>query len=295
MSDISQRPRVVLIDLSNLAWACWHPAEAAQKAGEEALAKHRVGCAVCNIGDPCPDQPKQYDAKQVLLVNVDLKFGTLTEAIHVPLAQWICVKDGRDPIRRQLLPEYKANRTKHDFDPRPMVEEHIRRKGCRFAIAPAGEADDAIAALTKVLTDQGRMNVTIVSSDKDLWQLWNPPFVDIYLTSQKRFLDRNYLGQKFPERSKTSKVPGIEAVRHVRLCKSAWGDASDAIPNVLPRLQAELTPLIKAGDGTLSDLLGRVAALGSAKLQKAVADNLERLKVNYQVVTLQDDVKVEWL
>lgn len=301
---LPKRDTIVLVDFSGLAWTCWEPALSAQEASQAALAAHQATCASCELDEPCPTKPRVYDAKRVLLENIDLKFGTLTEAIDTPVKTWVMVKDGKDARRRQLWPAYKANREEKPFDPRPLAEEHIRKKGCRFCWSPEAEADDAIATMAKVLSegvlgptvDIPAKDVVIVSSDKDLWQLWDPPRVRIYLTTKKEFLGKEYLNKKFPERSKTSKVPGIEDVRHVRLCKALWGDPSDNIPNAMPRAQADLAPLIKASDGTLD---GFLALCTTVRLGDKVMGRLdaarEQIRTNYEVVGLYYDVPVIWL
>lgn len=296
---LPKRDTIVLVDFSNLAHTCWHPAVAAQEAGLKALEEHRGKCVVCEIGDPCDAKPRQYDAKKVLLENLNLKFGTLAEAIGTSVKTWVMVKDGRETKRRQLWPAYKGTREPMEFDPRPLAEEHLRAKGCRFCWSPEAEADDTIATMATDLAASG-MDVVIVSSDKDMWSLWNPPQIRIYLTTKKEFLTREYLGSKFPERSKTSKVPGIEDVRHVRLCKALWGDPSDNLPNAAPRMQAELTPLIKSGDGTLSGFFiqAECAFLRgqlSKRCHQLLVDCGGQVCTNYEVAGLYLDVPVEWL
>lgn len=293
---------IVLVDFSGLAWTCWEPALSAQEAGERALAEHRAKCASCELGDPCPTKPRQYDAKKVLFENIDLKFGTLIESINVPVKTWVMVKDGKDARRRQLWPAYKMNREQKPFDPRPLAEEHIRSKGARFCWSPEAEADDAIATMAKVLSEGvpeagiRPKKVIIVSSDKDLWQVWNPPLVEIYLTTKKEFLTKEYVHRKFPDRSKTSKVPGIDSVKHVRLCKALWGDPSDNIPNAMPRMQGDLTPLIKESDGTLDHFLSLCTdvRLGDKVMGKLDAAR-NQIRTNWEVVGLYLDVPVVWL
>lgn len=291
MPDAIRRTTVVLVDFSGLAWTCYEPALSAEEAGKKALAAHREVCASCELGDPCDAKPKQYDAKRVTLTNVDLKLGSISEQLDVPVKQWLMVKDGHDTTRRALWPAYKANREQKPFDPRPLVQEYLtEKKGCTFMWAEDAEADDAIATMTHDLVE-ANFDVVIVSSDKDLWQLWQPPRVRIFLTTKNEFLGKEYLYKKFPERSKTSKVPGIEDVRHVRLCKALWGDPSDNIPNAMPRAQADLVPLIKSSDGTLEDFLSRctTVTLGDkvmGRLEKA----LGQIRINYDIVGLRGDV-----
>ncbi len=291
---LPKRDTIVLVDFSGLAWTCWEPALSAQEASQAALAAHQATCASCELGEPCPTKPRVYDAKRVLLENIDLKFGTLTEAIDTPVKTWVMVKDGKDARRRQLWPAYKANREEKPFDPRPLAEEHIRKKGCRFCWSPEAEADDAIATMAKVLSegvlgptvDIPAKDVVIVSSDKDLWQLWDPPRVRIYLTTKKEFLTREYMEKKLR----------VDDPRHVRLVKALWGDPSDNIPNALPRMQKQVLPLLKKSGGDLDTFVPMVTATAcGARCVQLLGENLEQVRTNWEVVGLYYDVPVIWL
>jgi 5'-3' exonuclease len=276
---------VVLVDFSGLSWTCYEPALSAQVAGEQALAEHKTKCALCEMGDPCDSKPRQYDARQILLTNIDLKIGTLSESIDTSVKTWIMVKDGKDARRRFLWPAYKANREKKPFDPRPLTEEYLRKKGCRFCWSPEAEADDTIATMARDLSESG-MNVIIVSSDKDLWQCWDPPRVRIYLTTKKEFLTREYMEKKLRVTE-----PG-----QVRLIKALWGDPSDNIPNAIPRMQAQLVPLVKSCNGSLQDFLAQTQRMPlSARCQQLLKEQLSQVLTNWDVVGLYLDVPVVWL
>lgn len=278
------RPTITLVDFSGLAWTCYEPALSAQRAGEEDLARHREKCAVCELGEPCTSRPRQYDAKDVLLTNIDLKFETLAEAIQTPVKTWVMVLDGQDDWRRKVCPQYKGNREKKDYDPRPRAEQHVRGKGCRFVVSEKAEADDAIATMALQLRDQ--FDIVVVSSDKDLWAVWDPPAVRVYLPVKKAWLDREYMEKRLR----------VDQPRHIRLVKALWGDPSDNLPNCAPRTQAQLVPLIKQSDGTLDHFL---ALAKSASLTDTCRGHLNRglanICGNYQVVGLLTDVPIAWL
>jgi 5'-3' exonuclease len=276
---------IVLVDFSNLAHCVWHPAVAAQKAGEDALVAHKAQCASCEIGEPCTNKPRQYDAKQVLLTNLDLKLQTLSEAIVPPIKSWVFVKDGKDLSKRALFPGYKSGRPVMEFDPKPLAEAHLREKGCRFAWSSHAEADDAICTMANDLKASG-MKVVVVSSDADLWALYDPPLVRIYLMTRKEWLEPAHIEKKF----------GFREPQFIRLSKSLWGDSSDAIPNVVPRQQKQLMPLIKASDGTLEGLESLLTQSAvSAKCWALFYGNVKQVRVNYQLVTLNAEVPIEWL
>lgn len=276
---------IVLVDFSGLSWCCWAPAVSAQEAGQKALAEHQAKCASCELGEPCPTKPRQYDPKKVLLENIDLKLQTLYDAIDVPVKSWIMVKDGRDERRRQLYPAYKGNREEKSFDPRPMTEEYLRTKGCRFCWCPDAEADDTIATMAIDLSEAG-MRVVIVSADKDLWQVWNPPYVRIYLTTKKEWLTVDYMDKRMR----------VTDPRHIRLVKALWGDPSDNLPNALPRMQKQVLPLLKKSDGSLDAFLSSMSTVAVGdRCMELLDKGRDQIRTNYEVVGLYTDVPVTWL
>ncbi len=282
---LPKRDTIVLVDFSGLAWTCYEPALSAQEAGEATLAAHRAKCANCELGEPCPTKPRQYDAKKVLLENLDLKFGTLTEAIDTKVKTWVMVKDGKDARRRQLWPAYKANREQKPFDPRPLAEEHVRKKGARFCWSPEAEADDTIATMAGDLV-AGGFNVIIVSSDKDMWQVWDPPRVRIYLTTKKEFLTREYMEKKLR----------VNEPNQVRLVKALWGDSSDNIPNALPRMQKQVLPLVKSCQGDLEAFFTSMSTVAVGdRCMELLDKGRQQIRTNWEVVGLYLDVPVVWL
>ena len=87
------------------------------------------------------------------------------------------VFDSPEPTpRHDLYPEYKANRLKVPEDllaQIPVVKDVIDALGVQRIEVPGAEADDIIGTLSRLAEDKG-MDVVIVSSDKDLYQLVSP-------------------------------------------------------------------------------------------------------------------------
>ncbi|HLO09926.1 MAG TPA: DNA polymerase I, partial [Desulfobacteria bacterium] len=89
----------------------------------------------------------------------------------------VAVFDSREPTpRHALYPDYKANRLKTPEDLAaqiPVVDKMIDALGvCRLSVAGA-EADDIIGTLSRRAEMRG-IDVVIVSSDKDMYQLVSP-------------------------------------------------------------------------------------------------------------------------
>lgn len=252
-------PRILLFDLSALSFQCFFPAEQAHKAN-----------------------PEKYDLRQVFLFNLDRKIDGILKDVGAKPEDCIFVKDGKDPVRKQLLPKYKSNRPKRDVDPRPWAIEHLLSRGFRVMWSATAEADDAIASLAQGLCAVGQ-SVVVVSPDKDLWALWAPPRVRIYLPTKGKWLTLTDMESKL----------GVSEAKHVHLVKTLWGDPSDCIPNLAPRLQKTLMPLVKCSDGTLNEFFARVQNVGvSTSCYQTLRKNWEQIETNYKVVQLRTDCEV---
>jgi len=275
---------LVIVDFSNIVHTCYHPAIAAQQQGQAALELHVTTCGVCSLGDPCPSRPKQYDPQQVFRTNLRLKTETLSQAIHVPVKQWIFVKDGSKQSRLDLFPEYKSGRTPMTFDAKSIAEEFWRNLGCKFAICPTTEADDSIATIVRASRPQ--FDIIIVSSDADLWTLYDPPGISIYLPTSKEWLGPARIEKKF----------GFTNPKFIRLHKTFFGDSSDHIPNLMPRMQKSIIPIILASDGGLDSVLGPVySGQASPKAREMLIKNEIGVKRNWELVGLNFEADIEWL
>lgn len=135
---VDAKPRVILIDLSSIWWSAWH------SSGEDAVsaAKERTLAAIRRIvGDGSP------------LVA-------------------ICCDSGRS-FRKDLAPEYKANRPDKDqaaLGELDRVKDRLRLDGMLLWEAKGFEADDVIASAVHAARANGH-DVLIASADKDLLQL----------------------------------------------------------------------------------------------------------------------------
>src|SRR5882724_7785712 len=78
-------------------------------------------------------------------------------------------------FRTELLPSYKANRSKRPDDFNPQEERIlniVRDAGVPIFVKPGFEADDVIATMATLLCDQD-YEIFLVSKDKDLRQILN--------------------------------------------------------------------------------------------------------------------------
>ena len=105
-------------------------------------------------------------------------FSTLFSLMGQHNADYLAVvMDERKPtFRHEMYPEYKANRDKAPEDLHaqvPMIKETLCRMGVPVVSREGFEADDMIASLVALATEEG-MHSVMVTADKDLMQLVSP-------------------------------------------------------------------------------------------------------------------------
>ena len=128
----------------------------------------------------------------------------------------------RKTFRNEIYADYKANRSEAPDDLVPQFE-YIRKSVLAFNLSSVDlinyEADDLIATYTEQILAKGA-KVTIVSSDKDLMQLYKKE-VRLYDPMKNKFITPEDIVNKFGVDSK--KVIDVQALA---------GDSSDNIPGV---------------------------------------------------------------
>lgn len=129
--------------------------------------------------------------------NVGIIFGFLKQMFYLSdkfkTDKFIFAWDSRKSFRKQIYPEYKANRIKErteeeiEFDKQAFKQFSIIRKEVLSSIGfknnfifTGYEADDIIGS---IIRDNPIVKTVIVSSDSDLFQLLSP-FVKIYRNKQ---------------------------------------------------------------------------------------------------------------
>ncbi|MGN1091885.1 MAG: DNA polymerase I [Alphaproteobacteria bacterium] len=160
----------------------------------------------------------------------------------------------RKNFRNTIFPDYKANRTEVPADLIPqfsLIRKAVDALGIASVEKEGYEADDLIASYAKQAVQCG-YDVVIVSADKDLTQLMNPPKISVYDPMKKRFVSHDDVFKKFgvlPD-----KVVEVQAL---------MGDSTDNIPGVKgigPKTAAELIIQYGSLDGIyehLSEITGR--------------------------------------
>ncbi|HEX9191853.1 MAG TPA: DNA polymerase, partial [Candidatus Deferrimicrobiaceae bacterium] len=191
------------------------------------------------------------------------------------------VFDSREPTpRHALFPEYKANRLKVPEDLAaqiPVVEELIDALGVPRIEVPGVEADDLIGTLSRRAEEQG-MDVVIVSSDKDLYQLVS-----------KRVKVRDGLKENTVGEEQVEQVFGVPPGKVPDLLALA-GDPSDNVPGV-PGIGEKTASGMIREFGSLDELLAHPERLSGSRREK-IERNAEAARLCLRLVTIDREVPV---
>ena len=176
--------------------------------------------------------------------------------------------------RHVMYPEYKANRLKVPEDllvQIPLVKEVIDALGvCRIEL-PGAEADDIIGTLARAAEAKG-MDVVIVSSDKDLYQLVSPA-VRV----------RDGLKERMVGEAEVMEVFGVAPSRVADLLALA-GDPSDNVPGV-PGIGEKTAAELIREFGSLEELLSHTDRLKGSRKEK-IEKNAEAARLCMKLMTI---------
>lgn len=196
-----------------------------------------------------------------------------------------CFDVSRDTFRKAKFADYKIQRP-----PMPdglssqisLIKEIVAAYGIAIFEKEGYEADDVIATLTHQARVRG-IPVVIVSADKDILQLVGDG-VTVFSPHKDEgvFYDRKLIQERFgigPER-----IADIMAL---------MGDATDNIPGVAGIGEKTAVELIREF-GSLDGLLGATARLKPQRLKKAVEEGREKIRLNRELVTLDNSLDLDF-
>jgi DNA polymerase-1 len=185
-------------------------------------------------------------------------------------------------FRTKLYPDYKAHRPDPPDDLRPqfpLIRDAVRAFDLPSIEMLGYEADDLIATYVREARAAGA-TVTIVASDKDLMQLVGDGVV-MYDTMKDRRIDIPEVIEKFGV--PPSKVIEVQAL---------IGDSTDNVPGV-PGIGPKTAAQLISEYGDLETLLLRASEIKQDKRRQALIDNADKARLSKQLVTLDDQVKLE--
>ena len=199
-------------------------------------------------------------------------------------------KGSRESHRRQLYPEYKANRSETPADLRPqmpLVREAVRAFGLPVIELDRTEADDLIATYARAAEAKGA-EVVIVSADKDLQQLVSPRI---------RFYDAES-GSKGKPGYRPERNLDVEAVvakweglqpGQIGDALALIGDTSDNIPGV-PGIGLKTAAQLLLEYGSLEALLEGASAIKQPKRRENLLAAAEGARLSRRLVELDCSV-----
>jgi DNA polymerase I len=191
------------------------------------------------------------------------------------------VFDSKGPtFRKELYPEYKANRSAMPEDLVPQIP-YIKQVVAGFNLPalekPGFEADDIIATLAGRFSARG-VEVTIVSGDKDLMQVVSDQ-VKMLDTMKDKLYGPDEVAERFVS---TGQVVEVQALA---------GDSSDNIPGVPGVGEKTAVKLIREF-GCVENLLANLDQV-KGKLQEKLREFGDQALLSKRLVTLDCQVPLE--
>ena len=188
----------------------------------------------------------------------------------------------RKTFRNAIYSDYKANRSDPPEDLAPQFE-YIRKSVIAFNLPSVDlinyEADDLIATYTQQILEKGA-KVTIVSSDKDLMQLYKKN-VRIFDPMKNKFITPEDINNKFGVDPK--KVIDVQALA---------GDSSDNVPGV-PGIGVKTAAELINKYGTLEKLLDKANEIKQNKRRETLIKNKDKAIISKKLVTLKKDTPIK--
>ena len=204
------------------------------------------------------------------------------ENLQKPTHFAVIFDSARKTFRNKIYSDYKANRSEAPDDLAPQFE-YIRKSVVAFNLPsvdlPNYEADDLLATYTEQILARGA-KVTIVSSDKDLMQLYKKN-VRLFDPMKNKFITPEDIVNKF----------GVSPEKVIDV-QSLAGDSSDNVPGV-PGIGVKTAAELINRYGTLENLLDNAQEIKQNKRRETLLDNKDKAIISKKLVTLMKDVPVQ--
>ncbi len=187
----------------------------------------------------------------------------------------------RQTFRNDVYERYKANRPPPPEDLVPqfgLIREATRAYNIPCLEMAGFEADDLIATYARMAIARG-LDVTIVSSDKDLMQLVGPG-TRMMDPMKDRFIGVEQVVEKF----------GVEPDKVIDV-QALAGDSSDNVPGV-PGIGVKTAAQLILEYGDLDTLLERAGEIRQNRRRENLIEFADQARVSRELVTLRNDVPV---
>ena len=204
------------------------------------------------------------------------------ENLQKPTHFAVIFDSARKNFRNEIYKDYKANRSDAPDDLIPQFD-FIRKSVLAFNLPSVElinyEADDLIATYVEQILKIGA-KVTIVSSDKDLMQLFSKN-VRIYDPMKNKILGEEDVIKKFGVKS--HKVIDVQSLA---------GDTSDNVPGV-PGIGVKTAAELINKYGNLEKLLSKAHEIKQNKRRETILENKDKALISKKLVTLKKDVPIK--
>ena len=204
------------------------------------------------------------------------------ENLQKPTHFAVIFDSARKTFRNEIYSDYKANRAEAPDDLAPQFE-YIRKSVLAFNLPSVDllnyEADDLIATYVDQILKAGA-KVTIVSSDKDLMQLYKKD-VRIFDPMKNKFINEEDVFKKF----------GVDASKVIDV-QALAGDSSDNVPGV-PGIGVKTAAELINKYGNLDKLLKSTHEIKQDKRRGTLIENKEKALISKELVTLKHDAPVD--
>ena len=204
------------------------------------------------------------------------------ENLQKPTHFAVIFDSARKTFRNDIYSDYKANRSEAPDDLAPQFE-YIRKSVLAFNLPSVDlinyEADDLIATYVDQILKKGA-KVTIVSSDKDLMQLYKKD-VRIFDPMKNKFINDEDVFKKF----------GVDASKVIDV-QALAGDSSDNVPGV-PGIGIKTAAELINKYGTLEKLLKSSHEIKQNKRRETLIENKDKALISKKLVTLKHDAPVD--
>jgi DNA polymerase-1 len=210
-------------------------------------------------------------------------FVNLVDSLHRDHATdyLVFALDSKGPtFRNEIYPEYKANREAPPEEltrQLPVAIKWIEQMGFSNLSKEGFEADDIITTVTKFAREQD-LKVTIVSHDKDLYQLIDDRQVVMYDAVNRKEVDEEACVAKF----------GVRPEDFVDF-QAIVGDSSDNVPGVKGIGIKGAAKLINKYH-TLEAIYADIENAGTPRIQKLLLEGKESAFLSRELVKMRDDV-----
>lgn len=209
------------------------------------------------------------------------------------LAEVLFALDHKPLEKYKIFPDYKQGRFGRlrckdgsYFSARAGCLDDLKRQNATVVYVKDHEADDAIASF---VAQNFYNDMTVVSTDKDLWSILDHPNVRILNPVLNEYIGKQHLREAFCTKDKHKVITQyLTKYAQIKIWKAMWGDASDKVPNVVPRMKKQLLPPLIKSDGSWEDFEARINNTEISDNCKLLLEkNKEKIKINRKLVELK--------